>query len=160
MRYIIASFDKNLLIGCGDKKPWQDEMSGDIDRLQELTFGNTVIMGRKTFEIIGKPLLGRQNIVLSRHSPKIAGVLVVGSLSEAYDRSDPNKDIYIIGGGQTFKHAIYGADVILATEIEAEFNGDIYFPKIGEDWRQLSREDHMAGGANRYNYSFVNYIRA
>ena len=159
MKYIIVAYDKNLLIGSNNSLPWHNEMSTDMKRFQELTTNNVVVMGRKTYDSIGHPLPGRQNIVISRRQIEISGVTVVSSIDEAYKYAEPNKNIYIIGGGQIFEQALLSADRILATEIDTELDGDIYFPEFRYEWTEGSRKPHLAGKIDKYNYSFVDYIK-
>lgn len=159
MKYIIVAYDKNLLIGGNNSLLWQNDMLTDMKRFRELTANNVVIMGRKTYDSIGHPLPGRQNIVISRQKFKISGVTVVGDINEAYEVAEPDRDIYVIGGGQIFEQALLSIDEILATEINAVFNGDIYFPEFRHDWVEVFRDNHLADDSNKYNYSFVNYVK-
>lgn len=157
MKYIIVAYDKNRLIGGNNSLLWQGDMKADIRHFRDITTGNVVIMGRKTYQSIGFPLPNRQNIVISHQPIQINGIQVVHGLDDAYKIAKPGQDIYIIGGGQIYNAAIGSVDMILATEIEATFRGDVYFPKISDNWRQIKRENHIADKENRYNYSFVTY---
>lgn len=159
MRYFIVAYDKNRLIGGNNSLLWQGEMAADMRRFKELTTGNVVVMGRKTYDSIGKPLPNRQNIVISRQPIKIDGVDVVDSIERAYQIAEAGKDVYIIGGGQIFRQSIGTVDQIIATEIDAEFKGDIYFDKLDESWREISRHDFKPDDKNKYPYSYVTYAR-
>ncbi len=160
MKYIIVAYDKNRLIGADNKLLWQGDMAADMKHFRDLTTGNVVIMGRKTFDSIGKPLPNRQNIVITRQPLQIDGVDIIHSLEEAFEIADASKDIYVIGGGQIYAQSISSADQIIATEIDASFNGDTYFPTLMNDWHEVAREDHQADDKNKYNYSFVTYARS
>jgi dihydrofolate reductase len=159
MKKIIVAYDKNRIIGGKNSLLWQGEMNADIKRFRELTTGNVVIMGRKTYDSIGKPLPNRQNIVISHNQLVIPGVQVARNLQQAYELSEPNRDIYIIGGGQIFEQSKNDADQVLVTEIDAVFVGNIYFPKLSKIWREIAREKHASDETNKYNYSFVTYSR-
>jgi dihydrofolate reductase len=159
MKYIIVAYDKNRLIGGNNTLLWMGEMAADMRRFRELTTGNVVIMGRKTYDSIGKPLPNRQSIVISRQALQIDGVTVVHSIEEAYGASEPGKDIYVIGGGQIFEQSLDSIDEVLATEIDATFEGDIYFKELPDGWQEISRESHQADDKNKYDYSFVSYTK-
>jgi dihydrofolate reductase len=159
MKKIIVAYDKNHLIGGHNTMLWQGDMKADIRRFRDLTTGNVVIMGRKTYESIGKPLENRQNIVISRKFLNIPGVQIAHSLKEAYKLSQSGLDICVIGGGQIFEQTVDDVDKLLVTEIDAAFTGDIYFPKISNSWHEESRENHLADEKNKYNYSFVSYSK-
>jgi len=160
MKCIIVAYDKNRLIGGNKLLPWQGDMRSDMRRFRELTSGNVVIMGRKTFESIGHALNDRQNIVVTRQKTlQIEGVQIANSLNDAYLLAEPNKDIFIIGGGQIFEQSIDAVDKILATEIDATFKGDVYFPALSDVWHQITRQNCIADVNNKYNYSFVTYSR-
>jgi len=159
MKSIIVAYDRNRLIGGNNSLLWQGQMKADMRRFRELTTGNVVIMGRKTFDSIGQPLPNRQNIVISRQALKIAGVSVACSLDDAYAQSEPDKNIYVIGGGQIFEQSLSSVDEILATEIDATFDGDTYFPALTPQWHQTVTEHHQADDANKYDYTFVTYTK-
>lgn len=159
MKYIIVGYDRNRAIGGDNELLWQGDMKSDMRRVRALTTGNAIIMGRKTYESIGRPLPNRQNIVVTHHPFEAEGVMTVGSLDEAFAAVDADRDAYIFGGGQIYEQSIPLVDQILATEIDAEFDGDTYFPILGDEWVELEREDHPADGENLYPYSFVTYGR-
>jgi dihydrofolate reductase len=159
MKSIIVAYDKNRLIGADNSLPWAGKMSGDMRHFRELTTGNVVIMGRKTYDSICSPLLNRQNIVISRQSINIPGVLVAHSLDEAYKLVDKNKEIFIIGGGQIYEQSLPSVDRIIATEIDYSFKGDANFPVLSNEWYEVSRDFHKADVKNKYDYSFVIYTK-
>ena len=155
MKCFVVAYDKNRLIGGNNTLLWQGEMAADMRHFREITTGNVVIMGRKTYESIGKPLPNRQNIVVTRQPILIDGVLVAHSIEEAYELAEPGKDICIIGGGQIFELAMSTIDTIFATEIDASFNGDVYFSELPAGWTKISCEGHKTDDKNKYDYSFV-----
>ena len=112
---IIVAYDKNLAIGKDNTLVWRQ--SADLKRFKELTSGHTVVMGRKTFESIGRPLPNRRNIVITRQDIKIDGVEIINSID---DIKNIKEDIFIIGGGEIYKSCLILADRIFATEIDCE----------------------------------------
>ena len=139
---IIVAKSNNNVIGSNGSIPWN--VPKDLKYFKELTEGNTVIMGRKTYESLPKdkkPLPNRINIVITRDSNFTAnGCMVVGSLEEAILKIDNRKDTFIIGGGEIYKQAINFVDKIYVTEINNEYEGDTYFPKISDKWDLVSIE--------------------
>lgn len=161
MRYIIVAYDRNRAIGAQNTLPWMGKMKTDMRRVRELTTGNAIIMGRKTFESIGRPLPNRQNIVVSTTGVDVPGVLSAASLDEAYNAVDADKHAYIFGGGKLYESAIDTVDEIIATEIGTEIEGaDAFFPELGDDWREASREHFEADEDNSYPFDFVLYRKA
>ena len=129
---IVAAVSKNGVIGMDNKLPWDSPK--DLKRFKELTTNGVVIMGRKTYDSIGKPLPDRINIVISRdENLTINGVIVVNSLDNAILKSGINKDIFIIGGGEIYNQSINLVDKMYITEIEKDFDGDTTFPNIDLD---------------------------
>ena len=119
---------KNRVIGADNKLPWH--LSDDLKRFKELTMGHTLIMGRKTFDSIGRPLPGRVNIVVSRNpSLSIPGAIVVPSLEDAIANTK-GETAYVIGGSEIFAKALPLADHIDLTQIDAEVEGDVFFPRF------------------------------
>jgi dihydrofolate reductase len=160
MKYIIVAYDQNRVIGVRGMLPWQGKMPADMRHFREATSGQAVIMGRKTFESIGRPLPNRQNIVVTHQAITIDGVTVVGSLQEAYDVVESGRETYVIGGGQIYQQALMDVDVVLATEIKARFEGgDAFFPQLGSEWAVTDREDFAADDMNAYDYSFITYTK-
>jgi dihydrofolate reductase len=152
---IIVAYDKNKAIGKDNKLCWKQ--SADLKRFKELTTGKTVVMGRKTFESIGKPLPNRRNIVLTRQDINIDGVEIIKSIE---DIKGIEGDIIIIGGGEIYKNCLILADKIFATEIDCEIEADTWFPNFSEnDWMIESIERHKADEKNEFNYSFINYVK-
>lgn len=138
---------------------WQGDMNADITRFRNITTGAAVIMGRKTYDSIGRPLPNRQNIVISRRSINIPGVQIARNLDDAYNLVASKAETYVIGGGEVFSQAIESVSRIIATEIDKEFDGDVYFPKLSDEWLEVSREFHAHDEKNKYDYFYVTYLK-
>ena len=121
---IVAAMTRNLVIGKNGKLPWN--IREDMKRFKDITMGGAVIMGRKTYESIGRPLPGRTNIVLTSQDIRIPGVIVAKSLNEAITMTAEN--CFVIGGAEVFKQALPLADIMYLTIIDSEVEGDTYFP--------------------------------
>lgn len=158
MLTIIAAVADNGIIGEGNRLIWH--ISEDLRFFKRATSGHTVIMGRKTFESIGKALPNRRNIVVSR-SPQThwEGTEQASSLEEAY-RMTRQEDAFVIGGGEIYKQAIELADRLMITEVHHPYPGDCYFPVIDQKiWKEVSREDFPRGEKFEYPFSFTVYER-
>lgn len=151
---IIVAASLNGVIGKDNKLLWRQ--SADLKRFKELTTGKTVVMGRKTYDSIGKPLPNRRNIVITRQDMEIPGCEVVHSLEEAIKLDD---EIFILGGGEIYKKSIILADKIFFTLIVTEIEGDTYFPVLGEEWKEESKEEFLKDEKNQFDYKFINYVR-
>ncbi len=156
---IIAAYDRNRLIGKDGGMPWH--IPGELKRFRRLTGGNVVIMGRKTFESLGKPLPDRINIVLSR-SEKFEGenLYTAASLPKALEMAKekwPDKEIYIGGGANLYRQTLDMAQVMYITEIDAEFDGDTYFPDF-EESRYI--KEHNGHYESTVPYDYVTYKKA
>ena len=128
---LIVAYDRNKLIGKDGKMPWF--IDGELRRFRELTTGNVVIMGRKTIEAIGKPLPNRVNIVISRDK-NYDGCIMARSFDEAMEKArETGLEIYITGGSTVYAPAIDIVDKMYITEIDAEYEGDTYFPDFDEN---------------------------
>ena len=158
MKTIVVAYDKSRGIGAHNGLPWGKDMPADLRHFRDLTMGGSIIMGRNTFESIGKPLVGRENIVVTHRQLDDSGVVVAESLSEAYKAAHGNQ--FIIGGASIYEQAMPDVDVIYATEIQNEFSDvDTYFPVLDETWKERARESHLPDEKNRYAYDFVTYVR-
>ena len=152
---VIVAYDKNLAIGKDNTLVWRQ--SADLKRFKELTTGNTVVMGRKTFESIGKPLPNRRNIVITRQDIEIEGVEIIKSIEEI---KNIEEDIFIIGGGEIYKSCLIFADRIFATEIDCEIESDTWFVDVDmSEWVVESKSEHKSDEKNQYDYSFINLIK-
>lgn len=160
MKSIIVAYDKNRGIGAANDLLWLRDLPADLRHFKELTTGSTIVMGRNTYQSIGKPLANRHNIVISRQPEAIDDVTVVGSIEQAYAAASSD-DVFIIGGGQIYALALPLIDRIYATEVDEVFPAaDIFFPAISEDeWHETSREKHTKDENNKYDYSFVVFDR-
>lgn len=150
---IIVAFDNNYAIGEDNKLVWKQ--SNDLKRFKELTLGKTVVMGRKTYDSIGRPLPNRNNIVLSRSKLEIPGVKIINEISEITET-----DYCVIGGSEIYKLFIDKADEILVTLIDCEIEADSWFPKIyTNDWSIKEQESFSKDEKNQYDYTFIKYVR-
>ncbi len=151
---LIAAVSENGVIGRDNRLPWR--LSADLRRFKALTMGHHLIVGRKTFQSIGRPLPGRQMVVLSRddaYSP--VGVKVAGSLREALDLAEGDDEVFIGGGSELFKEALEHVDRIYLTIVHAEIQGDSFFPDIDRArWASRSSERHPADENNQYPFTF------
>lgn len=150
---------ENRVIGFNNKLPWH--LPADLKHFRRLTSGHPVIMGRKNYESIGKPLADRVNIVVTRKLDFLApGCLVTHSLDEAMTSVGNDRDIFIIGGAEIYREAFDRANRIYLTLIHARIEGDTYFPEFDEPpWREVSREHHESDENNPYAFSFITYVR-
>ena len=150
---LIVALDKNRVIGLNNGTPWH--LPGELQYFKEMTMGKPIIMGRKTFESIGRPLPGRRNIVITRNPQYDAeGIELALSLEEAIKIAGDVEEIMIIGGQQIFTESLPLADRLYITEIDHEFEGDTYFPSY-EGWRKVSCQDRIQ---TPYDYTFQYYI--
>jgi len=156
---IIAAMDRNRVIGKGGTLPWK--LPADLKHFKEITSNNTVVMGRKTFESIGRRLPDRRNIVISTSKELIApGCLVVPSFSAAMENVFPTENVFCIGGSRVFEAVLPLAERLYLTEIDAEIPGDTFFPAFDKnEWKEVSRESHEPDEKNPYKYDFVLYER-
>ena len=154
---LIAAVGSNGVIGSENKIPWR--LPADLRYFRKMTMGKPVIMGRKTYESIGKPLEGRRNIVLSRKvNLELPGCEVVNSKAQAMSNVAGVEEAMVIGGEQLYRLFMPDADRIYLTEIEADFEGDTYFPDIDLDvWSEISRFTIKVDEMFEYRYHFVVY---
>lgn len=154
---LIVAVSENGIIGRDGGLPWK--LSGDLRYFKSVTMGKPIVMGRKTYESIGRPLPGRPNLVVSRN-PEFApeGVKTFPTLEEAIETAKRHgaDEVMIIGGAALYAEALDRADRLYLTEVHADVAGDVGFPSIKlSDWREISRERHSAGDRDDYDYSFV-----
>lgn len=150
---LIVAHDENRVIGYQNELPWY--LPGDLKYFKQMTMGKPMIMGRKTFESIGRPLPGRRNIVITRNENYAAeGTEVVRSLEEALALVEGEKEVMIIGGAQIFEQAMAIADRLYITFINHTFNGDTYFPTY-DDWKKTSCQEPIE---SEDGYTFQYYI--
>jgi dihydrofolate reductase len=156
---IIAAMDRNRLIGNRNRLPWH--LPADLAHFKQLTMGKPIIMGRKTYESIGRPLPGRTNIVLTRSADFHAeGVVVANTLQQALDHAATEDEVMIIGGSTIYELALPGADRLYLTYLENSFEGDAWFPDFDlAQWNVIASEEHRADEKNSSDYRFVTYAR-
>lgn len=155
---VIAAVAANGAIGHDKRMPWH--LPEDLKRFKSLTFGHPVLMGRRTWESIGRPLPGRENIVLTRSADFSApGCRVAHSLEDALDACRGATVAFVIGGGEIYRAALPLAERLLLTEIRREFPGDAFFPAFDRDaFREVARE--RCRSSDGLEYDFVEYRRA
>ncbi|MFA8434009.1 MAG: dihydrofolate reductase [Marinifilaceae bacterium] len=156
---IIVAASRNDVIGKDNDLIWH--LSSDLKRFKSLTTGHHIIMGRKTFESIGKPLPNRTSIIITRQKDySVDGCIVVNSLEEALSQVENEEEVFIIGGGSIYQEALEKADKIYLTRVHHDFDGDTFFPKLNaKDWESVAREDHMPDEKNPFPYSFIDLKR-
>jgi dihydrofolate reductase len=155
---LIAAVAKNGVIGQGNQLPWQ--LSEDLKFFKEATLGHAIVMGRKTFESVGRPLPGRRNLVVSRDLGRaIPGVEFCGSLLAALDRCPIGDEVFITGGAPLFIDALPLSDRLLITEIERDYEGDTIFPAIPSDFKEVSRRPGTARADPSLQFAWVEYRR-
>lgn len=156
---IIAAVAANNALGKDNQLIWH--LPADLKRFKKVTSNHHIIMGRKTYESLGKPLPNRVNIIITRNLNYVAeGCIVVNSLSEAIEaaKNDPNP--YILGGAEIYNQAMDIADKLDLTFVHHKFEADAFFPNINLTvWKESSREDFKADEKNKYDFSFVTYIK-
>ena len=156
---LIVAMAKNRVIGINNTLPWR--LPADLKHFKALTMGHHIVMGRKTYESIGKPLPGRTSVVVTRN-PKytVPGVIVVNSLQAAISASGDDDEIFVIGGAELYLQAIALADRIYMTEIDSDISGDAYFPEFKlDEWLEMSRDKHSQLEPQPLRFDFVVYHR-
>ena len=135
---IIAAMAENRVIGRGNEMPW--EIPSELKRFKEITMGHPVIMGRKTFESIGRPLPGRKNVIITRQQDySAAESIIVPDLQAALAACEGSDEVFICGGDTVYRDAMTIADRIYLTIIDEEFDGDSFFPEIPDDFMEVRR---------------------
>lgn len=153
---LVVAISRNRVIGAQGALPWH--LPEDLKYFKRLTMGHPIIMGRKTFESIGRLLPGRSNVVVTRKPDyRAPGAVVVASLEEALAACRDTDEVFVIGGAEIFRQLLNRAERIYATELLADFEGDVVFPEYDPSrWREVSREKHRDGDLE---YHFVVYER-
>ncbi len=155
---IISALARNRVIGINNTLPWR--LPEDLKYFKSLTIGHHILMGRKTYESIGKPLLGRTTVIITRGNyPAPEGVKIAHSLNEAVEVCGDDEEIFFVGGAELYVQALPLADRLYLTEIQVEVEGDAWFPAFDRNqWREVSR-DHRHEELNGMEYHFVVYDR-
>jgi len=155
---LVVAVAENGVIGNGNQLPWH--LPDDLQRFKALTLGKPIVMGRKTYDSIGRPLPGRTNIVVSRQTNlTIARCTVVASLAAALKVAGEDDEVMIIGGAAIFHEALPIAQRIYLTRVHATVAGDIFFPRLDPaQWRETSVTLHPADQRHAYSFSFVDMV--
>lgn len=167
MLSLIVAMAENQVIGINNNLPWH--LPNDLQYFKKVTMGKPIIMGRKTYESIGRPLPGRRNIIITRQTDYTAAqehesVDVVNSLADAVKLGEDialvngHEEVFVIGGAEIYQQALPVADRLYITHVLANVEGDAYFPDV--DWQQyteISRDSFTAQGSNPYDYCFSLY---
>ncbi len=158
IKSLIVAIAKNHVIGKDNQLIWH--LPADLKYFKRVTLGHTIIMGRKTYDSMGKPLPNRTNVVITRQQDfHPDGVIVKSSLEEALKGLQLD-EVFIIGGGEIFKHALPLMDKLYVTEIDHDFDGDVFFPPINLDvWKLEEAHPQEKDDKNPYNFSFNIYTR-
>ena len=154
----IVAISENHVIGKDNKLLWH--LPGDLRHFKEITTGHTIIMGRKTFESVGKPLPKRRNIIITRQDIKIEGCEIVNSIEAALSLAKDEQEVFITGGAEIYKQSLHLTDRIYLTIVHKKFEGDSFFPEIDkQEWKEVFRDDHQADEKNSLPYSFITLER-
>jgi dihydrofolate reductase len=156
---IIVAMAQNRTIGINNTLPWR--CPEDLKHFKSLTMGHHMIMGRKTFDSIGKPLPGRTTVVVTRNPElKVDGCIVTHSLDDAIAASADDDEIFIVGGAELYAQALPLAGTIYLTEIQQEVTGDAHFPALQKnEWIEIAREARTQESPQPLTYHFVTYQR-
>jgi dihydrofolate reductase len=158
---IIAAMSENGVIGREGRLPWH--LSADLKRFKQLTMGHTIVMGRKTWESIGRPLPGRRMVVITRQSDyRAEGAEVVSNLDDALAlaRAADDDEAFIIGGAEIYRLALPRAERLHLTLIHAKIDGDTVFPLVDwSTWQRTTSEQHRADSQNDFPFSFQIFVR-
>lgn len=151
----IVAISENRAIGLNNQLPWH--LPADLKHFKKITLGHPILMGRKTYESIGKPLPGRCNVVITRDVDFVApGCVVANSVDTALSSAGYSNEVFVIGGAALFQQMLPMTKRIYLTVIHHFFEGDVFFPKLNMDeWVERKREDFQADEINKYDYSFI-----
>ncbi|WP_369899853.1 dihydrofolate reductase [Bacillus manliponensis] len=155
---LLVAMDKNRVIGKDNDLPWH--LPADLAYFKKVTMGHHIIMGRKTFESIGRPLPGRTNVIITRNTDyKVEGCQVIHSIDDVKKMSEEtNEELFVIGGAEIFKEVLSFANRLYITKIEEEFEGDTFFPEVSEsEWEEVFVEQGVMDDKNPYTYYFCRY---
>ena len=152
---LISAMGRDRVIGINNTLPWR--LQADLKHFKQITMGKPVLMGRKTYESIGKPLPGRTNIIISRDGDyRVPGCIVAHSIDAALASAAGHEEIMVIGGAALYEQMLPRADRLYLTLIDEDFKGDAWFPEINPaQWQEMERVNHAPDAANPYHYSFL-----
>jgi len=155
---LLAAVADNGVIGVENRLPWR--LPADLQRFKTLTMGRTIIMGRKTFESIGRALPGRRTIVLSRQGTAVGDVEAAASLDAALALAEGEDEVFVVGGAAVYREALAEADRVYLTRIHAEVEGDVRFPAWDvQRWRLAWEERHPADERHDFRFTFQRWER-
>ena len=155
---IIVAIAENGVIGDKNALLWN--IKEDMRRFRTTTMGHPVVMGRKTFESIGRPLPKRTNVVITRGDSEFEGCFVAHSIEEAVKMFSPDEEVFIIGGAQIYKQALPLADKLYLTIVHRNYEGDTSFPEIDySEWREVAREEFERGEEYDGAFTFIDLVR-
>ncbi len=155
---IVVAIASNYAIGKNNQLLWH--LPKDLRHFKDITAGGTVIMGRKTFDSVGKPLPKRRNIVVTRQPIKIEGCEVVASIEDAIALCKTENEVFIVGGAEIYRQAMHLVNRIYLTIVHHSFDADTFFPEIDyKDWKETAREDHETDEKHAFSYSFITLER-
>lgn len=159
MIILIAAAAENNALGKDNQLLWH--LPEDFKRFKQITSGNYIIMGRKTFESFPKPLPNRTHVIITRQKDYIAeGCIVVHSLEEAIEISPKEEEVFVIGGAEIYKQSIENADKIEITRVHSEFEADAFFPEFNtSNWNLVFSEKHTKDEKHQYDYTFETYLK-
>jgi dihydrofolate reductase len=155
---MVVAVARNGVIGAGNRLPWR--LPDDLRRFKALTLGKPVLMGRRTFESIGRPLPERTNLVVSRGGASIAGCTLVESVAAALSLVAPTAELMVIGGAQIYRECLDRSSTIHLTRVHADVAGDAYFPELTPgQWHEQLLEEHAADARHVHAFSFLELTR-
>jgi dihydrofolate reductase len=156
---IICAMDQNRLIGNNNALPWH--LPADLAFFKKTTLGKPIVMGRKTYESIGRPLPGRQNIIITRNPDYHAdGCETCAGIEEALHLATDQPEVMLIGGASLYQQTLEYAQYLYLTRIHHNFEGDAWFPDFKlQEWHEDWREEHTRDAQNKYDFSFLKYSR-
>ncbi|MES2354124.1 MAG: dihydrofolate reductase [Pseudomonadota bacterium] len=156
---LVVAMAENQVIGVKNQLPWR--LPAELKQFRSLTMGHPIIMGRKTFDSIGRPLPGRRNIVVTRNLDYAKeGTEIVHSLEEALERCRDDEEVFVIGGADVYSKIIARANRIYLTLVHVTIDGDAFFPAMElHDWQEIKRVPRAADAENIYAYDFIVYDR-
>lgn len=155
---IVVAISENNAIGKNNKLLWH--LPNDLRHFKQITTGHTVIMGRKTYESVGKPLPNRRNIIITRQAITIEGCEVVNSIEAALALCTHEQEVFIVGGAEIYRQAMPVTNRIYLTIVHKQFEGDSFFPEINKhEWKEVYCQNHQPDDKNPLPYSFITIER-
>src|SRR5579883_509563 len=155
----IVAISENRVMGKDNRLPWH--LPADLKHFKEITVGKPILMGRKTYLSIGRPLPGRENVIVTRDKTfEAAGCRVFNTIQEALDYLLPYDEVFVIGGADLFKQLLPQIKLLYLTIIHEKMDGDTFFPEINQkEWREVESKDFLPDDKNQYRYSFITLER-